>query len=245
MIAFILVAVAGVTTTIAMALFGGAGDPRLGRRLAAGTVAALGAWLALTTYLAHRTVFATNAGGRVPWIGIAIAGVLVASLAATRIPGVAKALADPYTPARLAIPQTFRVIGATFLFAWQQGQLPAAFAIPAAVGDVAIGIAAPFIALRLRRDPNRRRNAVWFNALGILDLSVAVAIGFLAAAGPFQVLHTHPSTAAIGILPLVIIPTLLVPVALAAHIVSIQRLRHPAAVQTSSNAVNQRLAEAT
>jgi hypothetical protein len=234
MMAAILIAAAGVAAATARALYGGARDPRSGRRLAAAAIAAFGASLAVTMYLAHRGVYAPDGGGRVPWIGVAIAAVIVAGLSATRIPAVAAALSDPYAPARLAATQVFRVIGASFLVAWQHGQLPALFAIPAAVGDVAVGLAAPVIALRLRRDPSRRRGALWFNALGILDLTVAVTIGFLAAASPYQLLHIHPSTDAVAVLPLAVIPTLLVPVALVLHVVSIQRLRRPWAVEPLS-----------
>jgi hypothetical protein len=234
MMAAILIAAAGIAAATALALYGGSSNPRSGRRLAIAAIAAFGAALALTMYLASRGVYAPDHSGRVPWIGVAIAAVIVAGLATTRMPAVAAALSDQYAPARLAAAQMFRVIGAVFLVAWLQGHLPALFAIPAGVGDVAVGIAAPFIALRLRRDPTQRRGALWFNALGILDLTVAVTIGFLAAASPYQLLELHPSTDAVAGLPLAVIPTLLVPVALALHVVSIQRLRRPATVETSS-----------
>jgi hypothetical protein len=234
MMAFILVAAVGMSAATALALYGGARDPRSGGRLAAAAFVTLVASLALTTYLAHRRVYAPENGGRVPWIGVAIAVVIGVGLSALRMPTVAAAMSDQYAPSRLAIPQLFRAIGATFLIAWQQGQLPALFAIPAALGDVAIGVAAPIIWLRLRRDPSRRRGALWFNVLGILDLTVAVAIGFVAAASPYQLLHTDPSTDAVGVLPLAIIPTLLVPFALVLHVASIQRLRGSHAGETSA-----------
>jgi hypothetical protein len=234
MMAAILVAAAGIAAATALALYRGADNPRTGRRLAVAAIAVFGAALALTTYLASRGAYAPQNSGRVPWIGVAIAAVIVAGLGTARIPAVAAALDDQYAPARLATTQVFRVIGAMFLVAWQQGHLPELFAIPAGVGDVAIGIAAPFVALRLRRDPHRRTGALWFNALGILDLTVAVTIGFLAATSPYQVLDLDPSTDAVAVLPLAIIPTLLVPVALVLHVVSIQRLRRPATVATAS-----------
>lgn len=104
------------------------------------------------------------------------------------------------------------------------GELPAVFAVPAGLGDITVGVAAPFVAWRLscRGD---RRGAVWFNVLGIVDLLVAVGIGFLAAPGPANLLSVTPSTAAIAMLPLVLIPTTAVPLAVALHVVSLRRLR--------------------
>jgi len=53
-----------------------------------------------------------------------------------------------------------------------QGHLPAAFALPAGLGDIALGVSAPFVARRLAHGTGRI-GAVRFNVLGILDLIVA------------------------------------------------------------------------
>src|SRR5262245_54584201 len=98
MMAAILIAAAGIAAATALVLYGGARDPRSGRRLAIATISAFGASLALTTYLARRGVYEPDTGGRVPWIGVAIAVVIAAGLATTRIPVVAAALSDPYAP---------------------------------------------------------------------------------------------------------------------------------------------------
>jgi len=66
--------------------------------------------------------------------------------------------------------------------------------------------------------------AAWIAAVGIVDLVVAVSLGFLAGLGPAQVLRTAPSSEAVALLPLVLIPTTAVPLALALHIVSLHRL---------------------
>jgi hypothetical protein len=72
---------------------------------------------------------------------------------------------------------------------------------PGRLGDVAIGFAAPFVA----RGASRSR-LIWFNIFGILDLVVAVTVGFLAGQGPLQVLHVAPSTLALTELPLALNP---------------------------------------
>jgi hypothetical protein len=80
------------------------------------------------------------------------------------------------------------------------------------------------VAWRLYRGGDRL-GAVWFNMLGLVDLVVAVGIGFLAASGPANLLSVTPSTEAIAMLPLVLIPTTAVPLAAALHVVSLRRLR--------------------
>jgi len=92
---------------------------------------------------------------------------------------------------RLVLPHTLRIEGAVFLILMAQGRLPAVFALPAGLGDIAAGISAPFVARRLAR----RSGAIRFHLLGIADLVIALSIGFLAGLGPVQVFH---DTAAAG-----------------------------------------------
>jgi hypothetical protein len=174
--------------------------------------------------LAHAGAYRQDPTAARPWIAVALFAALAAALLATRIPTVARILADPGTPARLALPHTLRVIGGVFLIVLALGKLPAVFAIPAGLGDIAIGVAAPFVAWRLSHGANRA-GAVWFNVLGIVDLAIAVSIGFLAGLGPNQLLHVTPSTEAVALLPLALIPTTAVPLAVALHLVSLHRLR--------------------
>jgi hypothetical protein len=104
------------------------------------------------------------------------------------------------------------------------GRLPAIFALPAGLGDIAAGLAAPLVARRLAQGTGRRR-AVWFHLFGILDLVVALGIGFLAGLGPWRPLEVTPSTEALSLLPLVLVPTTAVPLAIALHLVALRRLR--------------------
>ena len=141
-------------------------------------------------------------------------------LLATRIPFVSRILTAPGTPARFVLPHALRVVGVLFVIVMAQGHLPAAFALPAGLGDIAIGVAAPFVARRLARDTDRT-GAVRFHVLGILDLIVAGSIGFLL----LGLVEVTPSTAPLLLLPLALILTVPVPLALALHIVSLHRLR--------------------
>jgi hypothetical protein len=138
-------------------------------------------------------------------------------------PAMSRILAQPDTLLRLTLPQRFRLVGAAFLISMALGQLPAVFAVPAGLGDIAIGVEAVLIARNLRHGIIGR-GTVWFNVLGLVDLAVALGIGFAAAPGALRVLLASPSTQAISLLPLVLIPTTVVPIAAALHLLSLRKL---------------------
>jgi hypothetical protein len=121
---------------------------------------------------------------------------------------------------RLELPHTSRVAGVAFLLYLALGHLPALFALPAGLGDIAAGIAAPLVALRLTRGTGRRA-ALWFNAFGMTDLVVALTLGALTG---FQLLNVTPSSAPITELPLALIPTATVPLFFALHITAVSAL---------------------
>src|SRR5271157_4210774 len=68
--------------------------------------------------------------------------------------------------------QAWRFAGIGFLALYAQGALPGVFAWPAGLGDIAIGVTAPWVVLALVQRPafkDSRLFVVW-NLLGILDL---------------------------------------------------------------------------
>lgn len=221
--ALVLLGAIGIPAVTSAVLYRGALAAGVGRRSAtavtATTAVVLGGWLVISSLLAAAGVYRQAPGEGVPWFLVAVGGTLIALLVATQIPLVSRILADPGMPARLALPHTLRVVGVLFLIAMVEGHLPAAFALPAGLGDIAIGVAAPFVARRLARDSGRA-GAVRLNVLGIVDLVVAGIIGFLL----FGLVEVTPSTAPLQLLPLVLIPTVAVPLAIALHIVSLRRL---------------------
>jgi hypothetical protein len=123
-------------------------------------------------------------------------------------------------PRVLTLLHTWRIGGFTFLVLYTYGILPGSFALPAGLGDMAIGATAPLIALRLTGASHRAAFLRW-QALGILDLVVAVSMGgltsFLAPVGP------RPF--AMAVLPLSLIPTFAVPLLLILHIICIAQAR--------------------
>jgi hypothetical protein len=110
--------------------------------------------------------------------------------------------------------QLWRVIGITFLFALAFGQLPAGFAVPAGVGDIATGIAALAVVLALGNGTLTRRRLYAFTALGVGDFVVAAAAG----------LSLEP--AALTTWPLAIFPTIMVPFFAILHLVAVLQRRH-------------------
>jgi hypothetical protein len=232
--ALVLIGVIGIPAITCLMLYRGAIAAGLSRRTATAVTvvaaAVLGGWLVASGLLARADVYHQASGQAAPWFGVAVAGTLLGLLAATRIPVVARILAAPDTPARLALPHTLRVVGVTFLLVMAQGRLPAVFALPAGLGDIAAGLAAPFVARRLAQGGGHSR-AVWFNLFGILDLVVALSIGFLAGLGPWQPLEVTPSTEPLSLLPLALVPTVAVPLSIALHLVSLARLRTAAQPQ--------------
>jgi hypothetical protein len=211
---------AAIAAATCIALYGGAVRAGLGRRRAAllGGAAAvlLGGWFTATAVIAGHGWYDTRPG-QVPWLPIAVAGSLGALLAVSRIPVVARVLTAPGMAGRLVLPHTFRVAGVFFLLYLAVGHLPALFALPAGLGDIAAGIAAPLVAYRLARGTGRRA-AVWFNAYGLTDLAVAMTLGALTGYG---LLHVTPSSAPIGQLPLALVIAADVPLMIALHLTSL------------------------
>ena len=102
---------------------------------------------------------------------------------------------------------------------------PAVFARPAGWGDVLIGVAAlPVAYAYLAGRSWSRPLAVAFNLLGIADLVVAVGTGFLASPSPFRLFFSQPSTSLMTVLPMVLIPTFLVPFWILVHAASLRAL---------------------
>jgi hypothetical protein len=113
--------------------------------------------------------------------------------------------------------QIFRVVGVLLFIAWMGGTLPAGFALPAAIGDVAIGLTAPFVAAAVAR--GRSRGVAWlWNVLGVADLVIAVTAGVLHGGPPLGLLAGSLTTNAVAHYPLSLIPTFGVPLALLLHV---------------------------
>ena len=123
-------------------------------------------------------------------------------------------------PRLLTSLQSWRVIGVTFVILAARGILPAIFALPAGYGDMAIGATAFFVAWKLSNRSHRNSFILW-QALGIVDLVMAVSLG--TTAGLISP-HSTPMVA-MTVLPLSLIPTFLVPMFLIFHVICIAQAR--------------------
>lgn len=114
--------------------------------------------------------------------------------------------------------QAWRWAGFGFLALYAYKVLPGMFALPAGLGDMTVGLIAPWMVLGLARQAGFRRSAAFigWNLFGILDLIVALGAGTLSATlstgAPGEI-----STAAMARLPLLLIPVFLVPLFLMLH----------------------------
>jgi hypothetical protein len=222
--AITLTGVIAVPAATCVVLYAGAVRAGLSRAraalLAGGAAVVFGGWFTASAVIAGHGWYHTRLGHGVPWMPVAVFGFLGLLLALRRIPVVARALAAPATVHRLEIPHTFRVAGVAFLITMALGHLPALFALPAGLGDMATGFAALAISRRLAHGTGRRA-ALWLNAFGLTDLVVALTLGALTA---YQLINVTPTGSAISALPLALVPTAEVPLLLALHITSLAAL---------------------
>jgi hypothetical protein len=123
-------------------------------------------------------------------------------------------------PRTVTLVHAWRLAGFAFIALSAYGILPGFFAQPAGWGDIAIGATAPFAALVLANPAHRRAFLLW-QALGILDLVLAVVLGTTA-----RLIEPHAvATNAMAVLPMSLIPTFAVPLLLILHIIAIAQAR--------------------
>ncbi len=110
-----------------------------------------------------------------------------------------------------------RFVGIYFLILFQRGELPRAFALPGGIGDIIVATMALPVAFAPFADRERHRAIVIWNVAGFVDILLVVATAArLNLADPTQMRAlTH--------LPLSLLPTFLVPLLIATHVVILAR----------------------
>ena len=122
--------------------------------------------------------------------------------------------------------QAWRYAGFGFIALYANHVLPALFAWPAGLGDMAIGMVAPFWIVALSRNPEAAASArfkLW-NSLGILDFAVAFTTATICAM-TITADSSTPSIVPMGQLPLMLIPVFMVPAFTMLHIVALMKSR--------------------
>ena len=150
---------------------------------------------------------------------LVLLGLTVALVAAgSMIPGFRVWLAGLNLRQIVAL-HVLRFVGIYFLVLYGRGELPFAFAVPGGWGDIAIAAGAFVLVLFVSDLAGHRGWLLSWNALGLTDIVYVVATASrLAAADP-------TSMQALLRLPLSLLPTFLVPLIVASHILLFVRLR--------------------
>lgn len=111
-----------------------------------------------------------------------------------------------------------RFVGIYFLVLYRRGELPFAFAVPGGWGDIIVATLALGIVLLVPDLLARRGLVMAWNLLGLADILFVVATAVrLAMADP-------ASMQALLRLPLAVVPTFLVPLIIASHVLLFRRL---------------------
>ena len=190
-------------------------------------VALLTVWFA-AAYLVGVEQLLTNTGASlIPPIAITVAVPIVVFLTVYATSTRFRRFVLAHDIETLTMLQHWRVIGFGFLLLYFYDVLPGLFAWPAGLGDVAIGLAAPFIVARLRRNPDYATSAglLRFHYLGLLDFAVAVVAAGLAA-GAFPALVPSGITSApMDVWPLNLFPSFGVPIFIILHLSVLLKVR--------------------
>lgn len=123
--------------------------------------------------------------------------------------------------------QAWRIVGFYFLALLGIGQLPGSFAWGAGLGDVMIGLAAPFVAIALVRRPDFARTTRFaaFHWLGLFDFVAALTAGVISS-GAFPEISGPVTVAPIAELPLYLIPGYFVPIFAMLHFTALLQAHH-------------------
>jgi hypothetical protein len=170
----------------------------------------IAAWGAVATAVVGSGLFARAPAPVLPGTIVALT---VASLVALAAWPAGRAWAARLPLDRLAWFHAWRLApGAAFLWLLGRGELPAEFAGPGGVGDIAVALTAPLAAwLATRNSAGARVGYLVWTALGTIDLANVVRAGAHASL-------TEPSSMhLLRELPLGLLPTFAVPITFAAH----------------------------
>jgi hypothetical protein len=189
-------------------------------------VTALTVWLLLVLSFGAAGAFVSPPGTPPLPIAIGVAAPLLLFFASLRLAQSCREFVLSLDLRFIAGMQAWRWAGLGILSLYAHNVLPAVFALPVGLGDMAIGVTAPWIILALVRQPGFAASGTFirWNVLGIVDLLVAISIGTVsthfATGAPGEI-----STAPMATLPLLLIPAFLVPLFLMLHTAALMQSR--------------------
>jgi hypothetical protein len=180
-------------------------------------------WLVLALFLGWQGIFRSALNQRVPYIALAIGIPILVGALFIRGSKQVREIIEAVAQSQLVAFQFYRVLGVTFLVLYAAGQLPGVFALPAGWGDLMVGITALMVGARAAHSENDQLVTLW-NWLGVSDLVIAVATGFLSAPSSFQIFSFDAPNVLIGSFPLVMIPIFAVPLSIVLHLASLSKI---------------------
>jgi hypothetical protein len=110
------------------------------------------------------------------------------------------------------LPHVTRFVGVYFLLLYQRGVLPYAFAVPGGWGDIIVASLAVGVVFLPLGEKLRHHVCFIWNTIGLVDiLFVVVMAARIGLTRPWQL-------GALRVLPLSVLPTFLVPLIIATHV---------------------------
>ncbi|MDB6114399.1 MAG: hypothetical protein JWQ62_1344 [Lacunisphaera sp.] len=158
-----------------------------------------------------------------PAVQIMIVALTAALLAAYGRKGAFRAWLDRLDLRALLAFHLTRYVGIYFLLLYHRGELPYDFAVRGGWGDIIAASLALLICLLPLRPAARNRSIMVWNVIGLIDILLVV---FSAAR---HALAGNPQMQLLTVLPLSLLPTFLVPIIIASHLIIFARLRREGA----------------
>lgn len=161
-------------------------------------------WFLLVWELARSGWFeGTRVSGRVAEVVVILVPLVTGSVLLLRRP------LSIVAPADLVALQTGRVVAIVVLVAYAGEALPAWLALPIGLGDLALGLTAPWVARRARSVTSGPAAVRWWNAAGA-TIALFTMVAPVAAA--------HSTGYFFSLYPLVLLPTFVAPGAVLGHL---------------------------
>ena len=162
-------------------------------------------------------------------MGLTIAGCTLLLLALSRFNTSFRSNLDSITTESLICIHSIRApIGAAFLVMASEGLLPDLFANRAGYGDIltaTLGVLVIVFCSTLKNQKLKTIAYVIWNVVGLADLLVAVGTGIYLA------LQIQDSMIWIARLPLLLVPTFILPILFTSHIIMLKRLMRPSMIK--------------
>ncbi len=186
------------------------------------------AWFAAATFIGTEHLLINDGGAMFPPIAVTAAAPVAIFLALYAFSARFRGFVLAQDIRTLTMLQHWRVVGFVFLPLYFFGVLPGLFAWPAGLGDVAVGLAAPFVVARIGSDAEAAASPglMRYHLLGLLDFAVAIGTSGLAS-GVFAGLVAEGVTSApLDVWPLNLFPSFIVPIFMILQLSVLLKLRH-------------------